>query len=383
MTTISGLGYLRSRLDERLATLISQYKDIYGDDIQVDPEDMDGEFLALIANAINDIDALAEVAYNSFNPQSATGLALARLVQLNGIKKIGGTYSTVDIVVGGSDQTPIPQGSIVIDSVTNARWVSQGSTTIGPTGLATVTFQAETMGAITASAGNLTKIGTPIYGWQTANNPQPAIVGRNEETDEELRVRRAASTSTPAQCIIDAIYGAIVNIPTVRIARVYENYTDDVDANGQAAHSIYCVVEGGPVADIAQAIWLRKTGGTSLIGAPLGTAVDIQGYSHAIKFDRPLYTDIYITVNVTKRPGYPTNGSALIKQALVDFGAKYMIGDDVEQPRLYTPVNTVPNHKITGLFIGTAANPATANDIVVPFNGLARIDASRIVVNET
>ncbi|TXG97758.1 MAG: baseplate J/gp47 family protein [Nevskiaceae bacterium] len=383
MTTITDLGYFRTRLDERLANLIAGYKAIYGDDIQVDPDDMDGEFLSLAANALGDVDALAEVVYNSMNPQSATGLGLSRLVQLNGIKRIAGTYSRVDVVVGGTMGTVIPAGSVVKDKVTGVKWQALTSVELDATTLATVTYQCMTKGAVTALPGALEKIDTPLYGWQTATNPQPATIGRAEETDEELRVRRAASTSTPAQCILDAVYGAIINLSGVRLARVYENFTDVVDANGQPAHSIYSVVEGGAVADIAQIIWNKKTAGTSTIGNLPTVVYDIQNYAHTVNLSRPLYSDVYITVNLTKHPGYPTNGAALIKQALVDYGQTLAIGDDVEQPRLYTPVNTVRNHKITSLYIDTAANPGGVADIVVPFNGLARIDASRIVVNET
>ncbi len=383
MTQVTSLGFLRTRLDERLEQLKADYRAIYGEDIQIEADDVDGEFLGLLAQAINDLDSLAEVVYNSLNPQSATGLAQSRLVQLNGIRRIPGIFSFVDLTVTGQQGTFIPTNSIAKDAVTGAKWLTQSDVTLDATGLAVVTARAENLGAVGAVAGDITKMDTPVFGWQTVINVSPATPGRDEETDEELRVRRTKSTNTPAQTIVDAVYGAIANLPGVRLARVYENDEDTVDVNGQPAHSIYCVVEGGVVADIAQIIWLKKTAGTTTIGDLPTTVYDSQGLAHVINLTRPDYSDAYITVHVTKHPGYPSDGEARIKQALVDYGLTLEIGVDLEQPRLYTPINTVKNHKITDVFIGTAPAPATANDIVVPFDGLARIDASRIVVIET
>lgn len=383
MTQVTSLGFLRTRLDERLEQLKADYRAIYGEDIQIEADDIDGEFLGLLAQAINDVDSLAEVVYNSFNPQSATGLALARLVQLNGIKKIPGIYSYVDLTVTGQQGAFIPANSMSKDAVTGTKWVHETDVTIDATGIAVVSARAENRGAIGAVAGDITKMDTPVFGWQTVTNVNPATEGRDEETDEELRVRRVKSTNTPAQCILDAVYGAISNLPGVRLARVYENYEDTVDANGQPAHSIYCIVEGGIVADIAQIIWLKKTAGTTTIGDLPTIIQDSQGLDHSVNLARPVYFDVYITVNVTKHAGYPTDGADRIKQALVDYGLTLQIGVDVEQPRLYTPINVVPNHKITAVTLGLAAAPVGTADIVVPFNGLARIDASRIVVNET
>ncbi len=383
MTQVTSLGFLRTRLDERFAQLQTDYRAIYGEDIQVNPDDVDGEFLGLLAQAINDVDSLAEVVYNSFNPQSATGLALARLVQLNGIKKIPGVYSYVDLTVTGQQNTFIPANSIAKDAITGTKWLTQTDVTLDVTGLSVVSARSENRGAIGAVAGDITKMDTPIFGWQTVTNVNPAIEGRNEETDEELRVRRTKSTNTPAQCIVDAVYGALANLPGVRLARVYENFEDTVDANGQAPHSIYCIVEGGVILDIANIIWLKKTAGTTMVGDVLTVIQDSQGLDHTVKFARPTYSDVYITVDVTKHVGYPTDGAAKIKQALVDYGLTLGVGVDVEQPRLYTPINTVPNHKITAVKIGLAPAPAGTADIVVPFNGLARIATARIVVNET
>jgi uncharacterized phage protein gp47/JayE len=391
MTSVTSLGFLRTRLDERLATLVADYKAIYGDDIMVEPDDLDGEFLGILAERFSDLDQLAEDVYNSFNPQLATGVALSRLVELNKIKRISGDYSTADVVLGGTVNTVIPAESLVKSTVDGTSWRLTADVTISASGTVTATVQRTEQDATAASAGTLTKIDTPIYGWQTVTNPNIAVPGRLEETDEQLRTRRKGSTNTPAQSILDSVYGAIANLSGVRLARVYENYTDAVDSNGQAAHSIYAVVEGGIIQDIGQTIWIKKTAGTSTIGSTPVTVTDTQGGSHVINFDRPSYSDVYITVTLTKFAGYPTDGAAQIKAALVDWALNgptgdgsdgLAIGEDVIQSRLYDPANVANNYAINSITLGLTASPVGTSNIVVPFNGLARFDAARIVVVE-
>lgn len=383
MTAVSSLGFLRTRLDERLAQLETEYKAIYGDDIQVSAADLDGEWLGVLSERISDLDQLAEDVYNSFNPQTTTGVSQSRLVQLNGIRRLKGAYSTVDqLQLGGTVGTFIAAGNQVKSEIDGTVWRTLADVTIPMSGVILVGAQRTVYDKTGAAINTLTKIDTPVYGWQTATNLDVAIPGRFEETDEELRLRRSESTSTPAQAILDAVYGAIKALPGVRLARVYENYEDTVDANGQAPHSFYAVVEGGLPQDIGQSLWVHKTGGTTTVGVIGITVVDIQGGFHVVYFSRPTYKDLYITVHVTKLPGYPSDGADQIKAALVAYGETLQIDQDVLDTRLYTPVNTVPNHYITSLTLGLAPSPVGTGNITVPFDGLARIDASRIVVVE-
>jgi uncharacterized phage protein gp47/JayE len=382
MTTVDSTGFLRTRLDERVAQLVADYQAIYGDDIQVNPDDIDGQFLGILAERISDLDQLAEDVYNALNPQLATGVGLSRLVQLNGIRRQAGAYSTATVTLGGTAGTLIPAGSLVQSPANTNMWQTVADATIASTGTATVGVRCTVFGAIAAASGALTKISSPLFGWQTVTNASAATLGRSEETDEDLRIRRRASTNTPGQCILDALYGALANLPGVVAARVYENYSDAIDSNGLSAHSIYCVVDGGDDAQIANLIWVKKTAGTTLIGSSVQTVTDSQGQPHDVRYARPADVNVYIAVSVTKRPGYPTAGAVAIKNAIVAYGLTLAIGDPLLDTRLYTPVNTVPNHYINSIYIGTSPGPVSGSNIAVAFDARIRIDASRITVTE-
>lgn len=382
MTQLSSQGFTRTRLDERLTALQEAMRAIFGPTLNLDPDTMDGQALGIYAESISNLDQLAEDVYHSFNPQSATGVALSRLVQLNGIRRIEGTYSTVTLRCVGSQGTVIPAGSLVKSTATNATFETTEEAVIPASGEIDIAARSAVKGALLAPAGTLTKIDTPIFGWQTATNLLDAAPGRNEETDEQLRLRRRASTSTPGQAIVDAMYGALTNIPEVRQAKVYENDQDVIDANGLPPHSIYCIVEGGADADILDTIWLKKTAGTTTHGTTAGQVTDSMGNPHTLNFSRPTDVNVWVTVNLHTRPGWPTDGAQRITNALTAWAvANQSIGEEVIHSRLFDPVNSIPGHSIDSLYIGTAANPAGTANIAVPFDGLARFDSTRIVVN--
>lgn len=382
MTQLTSQGFTRTRLDERLTTLQEAMRAIFGPTLNLDPDTMDGQTLGIFAESTSNLDQLAEDVYHSFNPQSATGVALSRLVQLNGIRRIEGTYSTVALRCVGSQGTVIPAGSLVKSTATNATFETIAEATIPAGGQIDIEARSSIKGAVLAPAGTLTKIDTPIFGWQTATNPLDAAPGRNEETDEQLRLRRRASTSTPGQAIVDAMYGALTNIPEVRQAKVYENDQDVIDANGLPPHSIYCIVEGGANADILDTIWLKKTAGTTTHGTTAGQVTDSMGNPHTLNFSRPTDVNVWVTVNLHTRPGWPTDGAQRITNALTAWAvANQSIGEEVIHSRLFDPVNSIQGHSIDSLYIGTSAAPTGTANIAVPFDGLSRFDSTRIVVN--
>jgi uncharacterized phage protein gp47/JayE len=383
MSAVTESGFVRTRLDERLAQLVAAMQAIFGNDIDIDPDSLDGQQIGIYAEAIANLDQLAEEIYNGFSPQGATSLALSRLVQLNGIRRIPGLYSTVTLTATGTEATIIPAGSLVRNPTTNVQFLTLADATIPPAGTVQIAARATEVGALASLAGTITKIDTPIYGWQTVTNAADAIPGRLEETDEQLRIRRAQSTATPGISIVDSIYGGILELADVRHVVVYENDQDVADpVTGQAPHSINAIVDGGQAADIAQIIYLKKTIGTTSLGAEVVVINDTQGNPHEIRFARPEDVDIYVEIDLHTRPGWPVDGAQRIKDAIVAWALENQsIGDELVYSNLYSPINSVPGSSIDSLFIGTAPSPAGTANIAVDFDQITRFDTARIVVN--
>lgn len=385
MTQLTDTGLIVSRLDERIATLDAAMHGIFGPDIVLDPDTVDGQTLGIFAESINNLDMLLGQIYGMLDPNTAMGVVLQRLVQLNGITQIPGSYSTVTLTLGGQFGAAIPAGSLFHSIATNATFATDVAATIPNTGVIAVAATATAIGPQAAPAGTLTAIDTPVFGLQTSTNAADALVGRAVETDGQLRSRRAQSVAYPSQTIRDGIYAGIANLGGVLRAKVYENDRPVPNpSTGQAANSIYAIVQGGADQDIWDTILLKKTVAIPTVGAVAGNATDSQGNVHPIKFDRPASTPIYMVVNVSQRPGWPPDGDVQMENAVLAWAADhYDIGQEVVQGDLYEPLLTVPGRSITSVFIGLAPNPATTANIPIAYNALASFDATRIQVNVT
>jgi uncharacterized phage protein gp47/JayE len=237
-------------------------------------------------------------------------------------------------------------------------------------------------GPVEQLANTITTITTPVLGWDSATNPTSAVVGRLEETDEELRLRFRNSKFEKATNILDSLYSSLFAVDGVEEVIIYENDTNVTDSNGVPPHSFLPIVLGGVSVDIANAIWQNKPIGILSYGNTTVSVNDSQGFPHDVSFSRPEPVVIYITVNLTTDENFPGNGVALIKAALVEyFQNNFGIGDDIVYSRLYTAINSVPGHQVDSLYIGTSPNPTGTSNIVIDFDEIANINDVNIQVN--
>ena len=379
-TFIDDLGFHRVRLDQRKAALEALWQGIFGADIDLTPQSMDGQQIGILAEAIADIDALAEAVFNGRSAAAATGDGLARLVRLNGITKAPATFSTAGVVLSGTPGTVIPAGSIVNSNTTPpTAWVTTGVSpandlTIGGGGTVAGTIQASVGGPILGPAGTLNQAMTVISGWTGVTNPLDALVGTSAETDAALRVRRAASVAVPSQALIDGIAPTIENIAGVVSAICYENSTDSVDARGLPPHSTNLIVAGGDPNLIGAAYWAKRSCGATMVGSTLVSIVDGQGFTQVVKFDRPTPTTIYVTVHLSSDPGpVVRNGiiTAIVAAGLtLPIGAKVVWGSIFPIVLGQLPVGTT----ITSVLMGTAPTPTLQADVVIGVNAISSWD---------
>lgn len=396
MTQLTDTGLVVSRLVDRINELTASIQSIFGPSIDLDPDTIDGQTLGIFAESINNLDMLLGQLYGCLNPSNASGAVLSAMVQWNGITRKTPSYSTDVLTLGGTYKTLVPAGSLFHNTMSQAIFASDADATIPQAGVVNVPVTCTVIGAQVAPAGMTTAIDTPVFGLQTCTNAADAIVGAPIEQDGALRTRRAQSTAYPSQTINDGIYAGIANISGVTDLQVYEN--DQPTPNpttGQAANSIYAVVEGGANQDIWNTLLLKKTAGIPTLGSVNGSANDSQGNPKFVNFDRPTYINIYVTVNGTQRPGWPTDGDTQIQNAIVnwaqgftdpdnpdnDIPAHYTIGEEVIQSDIYSPIAPIPGKSITSIFIGTAPNPTTSANVQILYNQKARYLLTNVVVN--
>ena len=382
-------GFKRKRLDVLLDEIDTAVKLIFGENFNVSPESPDGQINGVVAESNANIWEIAEEAYNAFNPNAATGSGLSNLVQLNGIIRRAATYSTVTLTVTGTNGTLIPAGSLVSTVDTNSQFTTDADVTI-PVGLTTtVEATAVITGPIIALATTISVIDTLLTGWDTVNNVSDATEGQDEETDVELRARREKSVARDATAIVDAIFAEVLAVDGVTQLTVLENETNTgPDVNGLPAHSVEVIVVGGTDADIAQAIFVKKTLGATAHGDTTIQVADNQGINHPIKFSRPTEIDIFVIVNLTVFADYPSDGDDQIKQAILDYafgdlvnGRGFGLGDDVIHSEIYTPINTVEGHTVDSMFIKISAPADQTADITIGDTEISNFTLVNITVN--
>jgi len=245
-------------------------------------------------------------------------------------------------------------------------------------------IQAIETGPIYQEANTINQIQTPVLGWDSVTNPLAVAVGSDEETDSQLRERFRQSKYLRATNILEALYSALISLDNIQEVQIYENDTDVTDEKGIPAHSFLPIVLGGLDSEVANTIWKRKPLGIRSVGNTSVNIYDSQGFAHQIGFQRPSPVTIYINLNLTTDSNYPENGDDSIKTALVSyFSNNFGIGDDVIYSRLYTPINSVAGHQVNSLTIGTSSNPSGTSNIVIPFNAIASLSTTNIIITKS
>lgn len=401
---VDATGIHRPEFSIVIAYYDTKYRGIYGQDIQINSDDQDGELLGLFAQAQDDTNAEAVATYNAYSPATAQGAGLSSNVKINGIKRDVPTASTVPAVVGGVAFTTIQLG-IVSDPGGN-QWLLPSAVTIPSEGAITVTLTCLTAGAVLLDAGvSLTPV-NPTRGWQTVVTSAVATPGAPAEVDAVLRIRQSRSTALPSSTMLDGIEAAVLAVSGVisTATKVYENDKPFPDANGIPGNSIAVVVEGGDAMAIAQAIAGSKfAAGT--FGTTSETIVDSIGVSHVINFF--FLTQVQITWVVTLSPAanFSTNTIALIQASLAAWTNANGTGANVQLSRAYqaaylgtsiqaiaaqiqdaqpqdipalaaqlTTLNLASNtYEITGLAVARDGGMPLSSDVAIAFNESAFI----------
>lgn len=246
---------------------------------------------------------------------------------------------------------------------------------------AVVDCTALEFGPTQAPAGTLTVIDTPVSGLSSILNVTDASVGRNVETDAELRLRRARTLQVAGKATPDAIRSAMLALEGVQDAIVFENDTLLVDGDGRPPKSYEVVVNGGDDQEIFDTVWDTKPAGIATVGSEVGTVVDSQGQPQTVRFSRPTEVEIYVELDLTVDTSFPVNGLAAAQQAIVTRGNAFGIGANViVSPKLICALDPIPGILSVVIRIGTAPSPTLSNNILIAANEIPVFDTSRVAV---
>lgn len=254
-------------------------------------------------------------------------------------------------------------------------------------------YEAIETGAIACPAGSLDTIETPRSGVTSITNPIDGVLGRDRETDKDLRTRRNKTLARGGKATNAAILAKMLSgdIEGITQAYVYENNTDSVDAYGRPAHSIEVVVEGGDNEAIAKAIHSVRASGIVTFGNVNGSAgitfVDDQGFETTVKFSRPVpkYAWVKVDYELYDEEIFPDDGEQLIAAAILELGNTMTIGKDFILQRFINPAvvvegigNVLLTIAITSSALGTPSY--SGSNIAIGPSEVLVFDSTRITV---
>lgn len=319
----------------------------------------------------------------AFNANAAAvQAALNALGFLSGVTVSGNYTAGFTVTFAGADGKQDQDLLVVVDDTlldggAAAVAVTVVETTVGvPQSFVSMT--AEEYGPIPAPRATLTQIVTPVAGLTTTKNAMAAIVGRDVETDAELRLRRMQELQKAGAGTVEAIRAKLLDVDGVTQAIVFENDSMMTDSDGLPPKSFRAFVQGGLDEDIGQAIWESKPAGIATSGTELEVITDSQGINHNIRFSRPVVKAVYISVELTKDiASFPSTGAAMARTALADYINSLQIGEDViVYPKLICTLDAIPG--VTDIRIGIAFTPAPPltgadNNLVIGVNEVAKV----------
>lgn len=328
----------------------------------VDPSTSEGRFQ----------DAIGRIYYVTRNPATAT---------------------VVTAQVTGQSGVTLPAGSLASDGTYT--YASLADVTFAGSAIS-VQFACTTLGPISVGANAMNKIATQVAGWDAVTNPSAGVVGTAVETQAAFEQRRAASTAANAQGSTASVLGAVLGVSGVVDAYVLDNPTSaavTVGATnyGMVKNSLLVSVSGGSSANIAQAIFTKKSPGCNMNGNTTVTVTDTSSLAspqptYPITYLVPTSTPIYFIVNIANSASLPSNIVALVQAAIIaaftgaDGGSRARIASTIYSSRYYAGIASIANIAILSLFIGKTASPSSTS-VAMGVDQVPTIQASNIVVN--
>lgn len=232
-------------------------------------------------------------------------------------------------------------------------------------------IDAEQTGALVAAAGVVNQMETTVAGVDSVYNRYDLTIGRDQESDTELRERYLDSLVVTGIATSDSILQAVRRVAGVSTASIAENDTEVTDADGIPAKSFKVTVVGGDVNDIAQAIWDTKPVGIRSYGSTDGHATDADGHDHVLKFFRPdpIFAWVKLDWSIDSEESMnflPADVPDEIKRAINNYGDTLEVGNDIIPNRIlryvYEHVTGIIINSVTVATSTSQVNPPAAGD---------------------
>lgn len=394
-------GYYPPTQNEIHETLIRKKKEIDPDFRVDDASSPDGLLTNIEAERDANLYEHAQQAYDSKDPNKATGYDLDVICKITGKQRDMGTPSKVDLKLKGVAGTVVIQGSLFDSGADTTQWRLDNDITIPLSKEITATATCTINGAEDVAIGSINRIIRTVRGLQSVTNTTVAFLGRDAQTDESLRIERQRSVALAGSNSVDAMYADLYEVPDLLDAAIYTNNTDTTNPDGLPKRSLAVIAHGGDDMDVAKAIFRNRSVGCAYHA--MGTQVTVANvYDHYpqnfedVIFSRPIYVNMIIALTVKDDGTLPSSIDVLIFQAILDYAQGdlplaegfnqkgYKIGDSVAVAQIQTPINYVLGQYGLSYLEAIDINGQSFGDVVaIAKNQMARFNLQNMSLTLT
>lgn len=358
--------------------------------LNIEPSSPMGQVLDLIVSEIEAKNAEIIFLSNMVNPVTATGKFLDALASFYGLDRKISEPTVVNCKLTGLKGTVIPYGAIAQDSQGNQyRHSNASGAKIADNGTVLTTFTAIEHGPLEVASGAVNKIVTTIAGWDSITNPTAGIIGRDEETDSELRNRMIESYAINATGYVEAIQANLAALDGVLDVRVLENPNNtSIEKFGVTInpHSILISIVGGEDGEIAKTIYQRKDAGCGTTGDYQVSYTDENFYNATYTYNivRPESQALKIKVTFFGSSMNPTEKNLVIQSLINDVtggGAndRVSLASTVYASRFYSAIQSSTTAPIASIEV-TLGSGTFGSSVQIPANIEPTIDEEDISI---
>lgn len=386
--TFDETGLFIDSFEDRVARVKTKVREAIDELFELTPDTAEGQVVLILLDSQQGTADLQQELYATIDPDEATGTGLDAVCSMTGTQRKPQTQGKVTLrcnldggttLTGGDTQAwseDNPETTVVLDEDFTAP--------VGPADDYDLVFTFIEYGKITAPAGTIDTIKTPVTGWNSVTNPADADPGDEREFDQDLRERRVTELTLGGSTSPDSLQAELSDIITIEKV-VVKNNPRPISQEGMPPNSIEPVIWDGdpPTTDndlIAETIYREGPGGIQSYGTTVVPYTDAQGNVIDIGFTRAIKLRVELEFTLTTGSSYPGDDDFKATIAAWD-ESNLSIGDNVIRSKLICVASSVSGvEDVVDLRLRFYGEVWGTTNLTVGTREIARIDSGDITV---
>ena len=296
-------GIITQNLTEILDERENNLKSIMGEDFVIDKTTPIGNMELADANSELTIQELISwLIPNMLDANTATGYFLDCICEKNRIYRKQPQYTTFSLVLNGTPNTEFKKEDITISDKNSGIYYNLNTDVTIVVNVTSIgQFICQYYGEYYPSTTATFDILTPVVGLDSITLDEGIlnlVVGRQVETDEELRRRRMFSVQQTSTTTLASIKANLYSLDGVLHVTYLENETEQEDDKGLPMKSFEYIVDGGDSGEITQTIFNNKPAGTRAFGNKEEIIKDSEGVVHSVCYTPAKHVNIGINIKL-------------------------------------------------------------------------------------